>query len=59
MNGRLLLTLAAAVAMASAATKSYSITLLQPTVVGNTELKAGSYKVDVTDQKAVIHSGTI
>lgn len=56
MKGTFLLIFALA-GLALAGTKSYTITLYQPSVIGNTELKAGSYKVDVLDQKAVIHNG--
>jgi len=44
-----------AVSVASA--KTYSITLFQPSVVGGTELKAGNYKLDLTDTKVVISRG--
>ena len=45
----------AAAGVASAAT--YHVRLLDPTVVNGTELKAGEYKVDVADNKAVFHAG--
>lgn len=34
--------------------KSYTVTLFQPSVVGGTELKAGSYRLEVDGEKAVI-----
>lgn len=43
--------------MALAASKSYTFTLYEPATVGGTELKPGSYKVDVTEQKAILHNG--
>lgn len=42
---------------ASAAAKSYSVTLFQPAVLGNMTLQPGDYKVDVVDQKAVLTNG--
>ena len=44
-----------AVAVASAA--SYRVKLLEPTVVSGTTLKAGDYKVEVLDNKAVFSAG--
>lgn len=46
-----------AVAVASAAT--YNVRLLEPSLINGTELKAGSYKLDVlqTENKAVFRSG--
>jgi hypothetical protein len=44
-----------AVAVASAAT--YRVKLLEPTVVSGTVLKAGEYKVEVLDNKAVFTAG--
>ena len=43
--------------MAFASTKMYTVTFFEPTVVGNTELKAGDYKLEVQDQKVVIKNG--
>jgi len=45
----------AAAGLASAET--YHVKLLDPTVLNGTELKAGEYKVDVADNKAIFHSG--
>lgn len=45
-----------AAAMASAST-AFSVTFLQSTIVGGTELKAGDYRVEVDGDKAVIHMG--
>jgi hypothetical protein len=44
-----------AVAVASAAT--YRVKLLEPTVISGTTLKAGEYKVEVLDNKAVFTAG--
>lgn len=46
----------AAIAFASQA-GHYRITLLQSSVVNGTELKAGEYKLDLEDNKAVFHYG--
>lgn len=37
-----------------ASAKTYGITLLSPTKVGNTELKAGDYKVKLDGSKAIL-----
>lgn len=54
---RKLLFVCAFAGLALAATKSYTVTLYETATLGGTELKPGSYKVDVVDQKAVIHNG--
>jgi hypothetical protein len=43
--------------VAIASTKSFTVTLFEPSVVGSTELKAGDYKFEVQDQKIVIKHG--
>jgi hypothetical protein len=43
--------------MALANTKSFTVTLYEPAVVGGTELKAGDYKCELKDQKLVIKRG--
>ena len=56
MTKKVLLSFATlAIAVASAA--SHRITLFQPTIVGNTELKAGDYKLTLQDNKAIISQG--
>ncbi len=45
-----------ALAVASAAT-SYRVTLFEKSMVNGTELKPGEYKLQVTDNKAVIQQG--
>ena len=57
MRGKILLAMALAAVGAAAATKSYSLTLFGPDTVGNTELKQGTYRIEVSDQKLVIHNG--
>lgn len=51
----LFLCLLAGAALAS--TKSFTVTLYEPSVVAGTELKAGDYKCEVKDQKLVIKHG--
>lgn len=46
-----------ALAIASAATASYRVTLFQPSMFGSTELKPGDYKIEVKDNKAVVKGG--
>jgi hypothetical protein len=50
-----MLTVASALALAAA--HSYSIKLVNDTWVGNTELKPGDYKVEMSGDKAVLRSG--
>ncbi len=45
--------------LALANAKSYSITLYQSAKLGSVELKAGEYRVDLVDQKAVFRNGTV
>lgn len=44
-----------AIGVASAAT--YRVKLLEPTIVSGTMLKAGDYKLDVVDNKALFKAG--
>ena len=57
MKAKFLLLCAVAALSAAAGSKSYTMTLFQPATIGSTEYKPGEYKVDVVDQKAVIHNG--
>ena len=47
----------AVLALAAASAETYRVTLHQPSVVKGKELKAGEYKINVTDQKVVIVNG--
>jgi len=51
----LLMGLVAGIALAS--TKSFTVTLYEPSVIGGTELKAGDYNCELRDQKLVIKHG--
>jgi hypothetical protein len=44
-------------ALATANAKTYSVKLFRPTVVAGTELKAGTYGIDVKDSSIVIKDG--
>jgi hypothetical protein len=57
MNKKLLVCAMAFAGMSMAAAKSYTIKLYGPAMVGKTELKAGEYKVEIENDKAVIKSG--
>jgi hypothetical protein len=59
MNKKLVLSVVAFAGMALAAGKTYDLKLYQPAMVGGTELKAGEYRVEVTDDKAVIKGGKV
>ncbi len=53
-----ILVLCAVMALAAVASaKSYSITLLEPSVIGGTELKPGDYTLELKDEKVVIRKG--
>ena len=43
--------------LAASGTKSYSIDLHEPALLGTTALAPGEYRVDVVDQKAVVRNG--
>ena len=43
--------------MAFASAKSFTVTFVQPTTIGGTELKAGDYKCEIQDQKIVLKHG--
>ena len=45
-----------ALAVASAAS-SYNVTFYQPVMINGTELKAGDYKLELTDKTAIIKQG--
>lgn len=49
----------AILALAVASAKTYSVTLFQDSVLAGTELKAGDYRIDVTDSKVVLKSGKL
>ncbi len=54
---RILLTLFAIAGLALAGVKTYTVSLLQPAMLGRTELKAGDYQLQVDGVKVVVHSG--
>jgi len=59
MNRKLVLSVIAFAGMAVAAGKTYTVKLYEPAMLGDTQLKAGEYRVEVNDQKAVIKSGKV
>lgn len=54
---KFVLMLAVTAVSAMAEVKTFTVTLVQPTLVGATELKPGEYKVDVNEKTAVIRRG--
>ena len=56
MNRRVLTFLAFA-ALAAAGMKTYTVKLLEPAMLGGTQLKAGEYQIQVDGDKAVLRSG--
>jgi hypothetical protein len=59
MNRNLVVSVIAFAGMAMAAGKTYTVKLFEPAMIGTTELKAGEYRVEVNDQKAVLKSGKV
>ena len=59
MLRKVLLSFAVVALAAVASAKSYTVNLFEPAVIGGTELKAGEYKVEVIDQKAVVRNGKL
>jgi hypothetical protein len=51
------LTLVTLAAASLASAETYHVKLLDTTVLNGTQLKAGDYKVEVADNKAVFHAG--
>lgn len=47
------------VALSLAYAETYKVSLWQPTTLGGKELKAGDYKVDVTDSKVIFRRGGV
>jgi hypothetical protein len=47
------------VALAIASAKSYSVTLSHDMTVGNAELKAGEYQLEVVGDKAILTKGKV
>ncbi len=45
-----------ALAIASAAS-TYKVNFLQPSVIGGQELKAGEYKIELNENKAIVKNG--
>lgn len=58
MKSRIVLCLITA-ALAVASAKSYGVELYRKAMLGNTELAAGDYQVQVADQKAVLIKGKL
>ena len=58
MKRKLLLSFAV-IGLAVASAKTYTMSLFQAVDLGGTELKAGEYRVELVDQKAVISSGKV
>jgi hypothetical protein len=56
---KFVLSVVAFAGMALAAGKTYDLKLYGPAMVGSTELKAGDYRVEVTDDKAVIKGAKV
>ena len=58
MKSKLLLAFAV-IGLAVASAKSHTVTLYTPALVGSTELKPGSYTLEVQDSKAVLRNGKV
>ena len=57
MTKRLLILITAAVAVASAASKTYPVSIPSPTWIGTNELKAGTYALELQGDQAVLRMG--
>lgn len=57
MTTKILLSFATLALAVSSAASSYRVTLFQPSIVAGTELKPGTYKITLNENKAVISSG--
>jgi hypothetical protein len=57
MTKKLLILIMAAVAVASAASKSYEVSIPGPTWIGTNELKAGTYAMQLQDNQVVLKMG--
>jgi hypothetical protein len=59
MTMRKVLPLLLVAGLAAASARSYTVNLVQRSMVGTTELKPGEYKIEVNDQTAVIRQGKV
>ena len=59
MTMRKVLPLFLVAGLAVASARSYTVNLFQPSLVGATELKPGQYKIEVSDNKAIIRQGKV
>jgi len=54
---RILLTILAVASLALAGVKTYTVNLLEPAMLGATELKAGEYQIQIDAGKVTIRTG--
>ena len=47
-----------ALAIGTAASSSYKVNLLQPSIINGQELKPGEYKIELKDNKAFVNKGS-
>ena len=59
MMRKVLLSFGLVALTAVAGAKSYTVSLLVPTMIGSDEFKAGDYTLEIIDQKAVIRNGKL
>jgi hypothetical protein len=59
MTMRIVLPFFLVAGLAVAGARSYTVNLVQRSMVGTTELKPGEYKIEVNDQKATIRQGKV
>lgn len=54
---RIFLTILAVAGLALAGVKTYTVSLLEPAMLGSTELKAGEYQLQVDGGKVMVRTG--
>jgi hypothetical protein len=54
---RIFLTILAVAGLALAGVKTYTVSLLEPAMLGTTELKAGDFQISVDGGKVTVHTG--
>ena len=56
---RIFLTILAFAGLAMAGMKTYTVSLLEPAMLGSTELKAGDYQLQVDGVQVTVHAGKV
>jgi hypothetical protein len=54
---KLLMLCAVCVSIAIAGSSTYNVTLFEPSIIGGQELKPGEYKLELKNNKVLVHNG--